>query len=109
MCTVGLVLWIVYGCIYLSLSLREVCYDKLHRIDDGTYTQSTFVQIIADGRLKERHLVECVKLRIANLVDERENAFWAIATAAETTYGRHAWVVPAVYYSFLNQYKQVAL
>ena len=109
MCSVGFVARVVHCVIHLYGIFSHVGDDEFHGVDHRTHTQCTQVEVVAYGTLEERHLIQGVELRIANLVDERQYALGAVATTAESADGRHARVVPSLHHSFLHQYEQVAL
>ena len=108
-CAICLVFRIVDSSADILFSLREIGDDEFDRVDHSTDTDSTLVEVIAECRLEERHLVESIKLSITNLVDKCKNTLWTVTTAAETTDGRHTRIIPSVYYAFVDKDEEVSL
>ena len=65
-CAVSLVLRVVNSLHLLSLTLRIVGDDEFNRVEHSRHAQRTLVQILANGSLEQRHVVESVELGVAD-------------------------------------------
>ena len=106
---VGLVLGIVDGLHLLGLAVGIVGDDELHGVEDGTHAAGFLVEVVADGSLQEGHVVEGVKLRVADGVDKLANALRGVATTAHATKGRHAGIVPSADHVLIDKRMELAL
>ena len=102
MCAVGLILWIVDSSQLFGLSLGIVGDDHLHRVEYGADADGAAVEVLAHGAFQQSHLIECIIGRVADLVDEIDDALRTVAAAAETTDGGHEGIVPTCYETLLH-------
>ena len=107
--TISLVLGIVDSGELLNLILRIVGDNHLNRIKNGTNTDGTGVQVIANCTLEQSHIVKGIDLGVSDLVDELNDALGAISTTAEATDGWHTGVIPSINKLLVNQCQQIAL
>ena len=108
-CAVGLVLGVVHGGQHLRLSLGIVGDDHFHGVEHGADSEGAGVQVVAQGTLKEGHIVQRVNLRVANLLHEFLDTLGRVAATAESADGWHTGVVPSVDESLADECAQVAL
>ena len=75
----------------------------------GAHAGGTGVEVLTYGSLEEGDIVEGIKLRVADGVDELAYALGRVATAAHTADGGHTWVVPSDDVFLVDQREEFAL
>ena len=76
MCAVCLVLWIVDSFHLLALAFWIVGDNEFHWVEHGAYTASLLVQVFTNRSLQKCHVVEGIKLGVADAVDKHADALW---------------------------------
>ena len=108
MCSISFIFRIIHGNQLLGLPFWIISYYDLYRVKNGTYTNGTTIQIIANSTLQQSDLIEGIISGIANLIDKLHYTFRTISTTTETTYCRHTGVIPSVDKAFIHQSKQIS-
>ena len=106
---VSFVFGVVDGCQCLHLSFGVVGDHHLDGVEDSTDADSSGIQVVTYGTFQQRHIVQGVDLRVADLVDEVHDTLRTVATTTESADGRHTGIVPAAYHTVLYQCQQIAL
>ena len=93
----------------LYLTFGIVGDHHLHRVKNGTDTDSTTVQVITDGTFKKGHIVEGIQFGVTDFIDEVHDTLRTVASATEPTDSRHAGIIPAVDELLIDQCQQITL
>ena len=96
MCAIGFIFRIVDGLHLLAFAFRIIGDDEFHWVEDCAYSASLLVEVFAYRSFEKSHVIECIKLGVANAVDKHADALWRVASTAHTAECGHTWVVPSV-------------